>query len=89
MYLRCCSETFFLYITNKTLFTYFVDTFHNQHNTNKGAFAFGLVGGGIWNFVGGWRNAPKNQGMAQALARMQARTPVLGTYSCFVRLLVV
>ena len=48
-----------------------------------GAFAFGLVGGGIWNFVGGWRNAPKNQGMAQALARMQARTPVLGNMSVF------
>ena len=56
-----------------------------------GAFAFGLVGGGIWNYVAGWRNAPKNQGMAQAFARMQARTPVLGgsfavwgmLFSCF------
>jgi len=56
-----------------------------------GAFAFGLVGGGVWNFVGGWRNAPKGQGAAQAFARMQARTPVLGgsfavwgmLFSCF------
>lgn len=43
-----------------------------------GAFAMGLVGGGIWNFFGGLRNAPKGSRFVQAVARVQARTPILG-----------
>jgi Tim17/Tim22/Tim23/Pmp24 family len=38
----------------------------------------GLVGGGIWNFFGGARNAPKGHRLQQAIARVKARTPMLG-----------
>jgi hypothetical protein len=38
----------------------------------------GLVGGAIWNFFGGIRNAPNGARMTQALSRMKARTPILG-----------
>lgn len=43
-----------------------------------GAFAFGLVGGGIWHSVGGFRNAPKGKGFSQAFSRVKARAPILG-----------
>mmetsp|Transcript_6568 Transcript_6568/g.6698 ORF Transcript_6568/g.6698 Transcript_6568/m.6698 type:complete len:219 (-) Transcript_6568:92-748(-) len=44
-----------------------------------GAFAFGLVGGAIWNFCGGLRNASSGSSrFPQAIARMKARTPILG-----------
>eukprot|EP01041_Mallomonas_annulata_P009736 gene9736-20249_t len=43
-----------------------------------GAFAFGLVGGGIWNAVGGARNAPKGLVFQNALNRCKARAPILG-----------
>lgn len=38
----------------------------------------GLVGGAVWNFFGGIRNAPAGSRMSQAIARMKARTPLLG-----------
>ena len=43
-----------------------------------GAFAFGLIGGGIWNTFGGFRNAPRGQGFRQAIARVKARAPITG-----------
>jgi len=43
-----------------------------------GAFTFGLVGGTIWHAVGGFRNAPKSQRIAQAISRVRARVPMLG-----------
>lgn len=43
-----------------------------------GAYAFGLVGGGIWHSVGGFRNAPKGKGLSQAWSRVKARAPILG-----------
>ena len=43
-----------------------------------GAFAFGLVGGGIWHSVGGFRNAPQGKGFTQAFSRVKARAPILG-----------
>lgn len=32
-----------------------------------GAFGFGLVGGGVWHSVKGFRNSPKGQGTQGAL----------------------
>jgi len=43
-----------------------------------GAFAFGLVGGGVWNAVGGARNAPKGQMLANSFNRCRARAPIVG-----------
>lgn len=43
-----------------------------------GAFVFGLVGGSIWHFVGGIRNAPKGQRLVQAISRTKARVPITG-----------
>jgi len=43
-----------------------------------GAFAFGLVGGSVWNFFGGVRNAPKGHRMFQGWTRARARAPILG-----------
>ncbi|CAM9219080.1 unnamed protein product [Ectocarpus sp. 8 AP-2014] len=43
-----------------------------------GAFAFGLVGGGIWHSVKGFRNSPKGQGTQGALKAVMYRAPVLG-----------
>ncbi len=43
-----------------------------------GAFAFGLVGGSLWHFVGGARNAPAGMRISQAIGRVKARTPLLG-----------
>ena len=56
-----------------------------------GAFAFGMVGGTVWHFVGGARNAPSGLRFAQAIGRVKARTPILGGsfavwglfFSCF------
>eukprot|EP01038_Epipyxis_sp_PR26KG_P005582 gene5582-7707_t len=56
-----------------------------------GAFIFGLVGGTIWHFCGGLRNAPANHGWSNAVSRTHARTPMLGgsfaawgaIFSCF------
>jgi hypothetical protein len=37
------------------------------------------VGGAIWNFCGGLRNASSGSNrFPQAIARMKARTPILG-----------
>lgn len=36
------------------------------------------MGGGIWHFVGGFRNAPKGKGFGQAVSRVKARAPILG-----------
>jgi len=41
-----------------------------------GAFAFGMVGGTVWHFVGGARNAPAGMRWAQAIGRVKARTPL-------------
>ena len=38
----------------------------------------GLVGGTVWNMVGGARNAPSGQRFAQAISRTKARVPILG-----------
>ena len=38
----------------------------------------GLVGGTIWHAVGGFRNAPKSQRIAQSISRVRARVPMLG-----------
>ena len=51
----------------------------------------GLVGGTIWNTFGGIRNAPRGHRISQAIARVKARTPILGgsfavwgtLFSCF------
>mmetsp|Transcript_40451 Transcript_40451/g.41266 ORF Transcript_40451/g.41266 Transcript_40451/m.41266 type:complete len:215 (+) Transcript_40451:161-805(+) len=43
-----------------------------------GAFAFGIVGGGIWNAIGGARNAPKGLVFQNAINRCKARAPILG-----------
>lgn len=40
------------------------------------AFMFGLVGSGIWNIVGGIRNAPSGHRIAQAVSRIKARAPL-------------
>ena len=36
------------------------------------------MGGAIWNFFGGIRNAPSGSRLQQAFARVSARTPILG-----------
>ena len=43
-----------------------------------GAYAMGAVGGSIWHFVKGWRNAPKNQGFSGAIEQVKVRAPVVG-----------
>ena len=43
-----------------------------------GAFAFGIVGGGIWHGFGGLRNAPRGQRVSQAISRVKSRAPILG-----------
>ncbi len=43
-----------------------------------GAFVFGMVGGSIWHFVGGFRNAPKGHRLNHAINRVKVRVPVLG-----------
>lgn len=43
-----------------------------------GAFGFGLVGGGVWHSVKGFRNSPKGQGTQGALKAAMYRAPVLG-----------
>lgn len=43
-----------------------------------GAFVFGLAGGTVWHLVGGARNAPQGQRIAQAISRTRARVPILG-----------
>jgi mitochondrial import inner membrane translocase subunit TIM17 len=41
-------------------------------------FFLGVVGGTVWHTIGGARNAPKGQRIAQALSRARARVPILG-----------
>jgi mitochondrial import inner membrane translocase subunit TIM17 len=43
-----------------------------------GAFCMGAIGGGIWHFFKGMRNAPKGQRLIGALYAVKARSPVLG-----------
>jgi import inner membrane translocase subunit TIM17 len=43
-----------------------------------GAFAMGLIGGGLWNSVKGFRHAPRGERFLGALAAVKARAPVLG-----------
>ena len=42
------------------------------------AFLLGAVGGGIWHFVKGYRNAPKHARLSGALAAARMRAPILG-----------
>ena len=37
-----------------------------------------MFGGSVWHTVGGARNAPKGQMIAQAIVRCKARAPILG-----------
>lgn len=56
-----------------------------------GGFAFGMFGGGIWHFFGGYINSPKGVKLRQGFGRMQVRAPntagsfaIWGTiFSCF------
>mmetsp|Transcript_9852 Transcript_9852/g.8800 ORF Transcript_9852/g.8800 Transcript_9852/m.8800 type:complete len:215 (-) Transcript_9852:5251-5895(-) len=41
-----------------------------------GGFAIGLVGGTIWHFFGGLRNAPQNLRLSEAVSRVQVRVPI-------------
>ena len=45
-----------------------------------GAFAMGIVGGGLFNFIGGARNAPSGfqRRALGGLVRMREKAPVLG-----------
>jgi len=43
-----------------------------------GAFAMGALGGAIWHFVKGWRNAPRAARLSGALAGVKMRAPLLG-----------
>ena len=43
-----------------------------------GAFSMGVVGGGIWWSVKGFRNAPKSSGMTSAVELMKKRAPNTG-----------
>lgn len=42
------------------------------------ALVLGLVGGTIWHTIGGARNAPPGQRIAQAISRAKARVPIIG-----------
>mmetsp|Transcript_15335 Transcript_15335/g.23091 ORF Transcript_15335/g.23091 Transcript_15335/m.23091 type:complete len:230 (-) Transcript_15335:204-893(-) len=42
------------------------------------AFLFGFVGGSIWHFCGGLRNAPANKKLELAWSRVSTRAPILG-----------
>ena len=43
-----------------------------------GAYAMGCVGGSIWHFVKGWRNAPKGSATSGAFEQVRVRAPVVG-----------
>ena len=47
-------------------------------STNSEILILGLFGGGIYNFVSGARNAPKNQRIRTAFSRAGIRAPILG-----------
>ena len=49
-----------------------------------GAFSMGLIGGSLFNFVGGWRHAPSglNRRAIGGLVRLKERAPVLGGQAC-------
>ena len=36
------------------------------------------MGGTVWHFFGGLRNAPKGQGLSFAISRCKSRAPILG-----------
>ena len=42
------------------------------------AFCLGAVGGGLWHFVKGYRNAPKHARLAGGLSAARVRAPILG-----------
>ena len=42
------------------------------------AFLLGAVGGGIWHFVKGYRNAPRHARLAGGLTAARVRAPILG-----------
>ncbi|KAJ3350951.1 hypothetical protein AMAG_13055 [Allomyces macrogynus ATCC 38327] len=50
----------------------------NVLNDAGGAFAMGAIGGGMWHFVKGARNAPRGERFPGAISAMKARAPVLG-----------
>ncbi len=43
-----------------------------------GGFLLGAIGGGVWHFVKGYRNAPAGQRLVGALTAARLRSPVLG-----------
>lgn len=43
----------------------------------------GLVGGSVWHFFGGIKNAPKGAAMQQAVSRVRARVPITGGWNVF------
>ena len=43
-----------------------------------GAFAMGGIGGAIWHFVQGVRNAPKGARLSGGIFRSKSRAPILG-----------
>lgn len=42
------------------------------------AFLLGAVGGGMWHFIKGYRNAPKSARLAGGFAAARIRAPILG-----------
>ena len=42
------------------------------------AFCLGAVGGGLWHFVKGYRNAPRHARLAGGLTAARVRAPILG-----------
>lgn len=43
-----------------------------------GAFCMGAIGGGVWNYFKGLRNAPKGERLRGGIYAVKARSPVVG-----------
>lgn len=43
-----------------------------------GAFSMGVIGGGLFSLMKGWRNAPVGQRLKGSIAAIKTRAPVLG-----------
>lgn len=43
-----------------------------------GAFCMGSIGGGIWHYFKGLRNAPKGERLRGGISSVKARAPVVG-----------
>ena len=47
-------------------------------------FLLGFVGGSIWHFFGGIRNAPSHKKIPEMVwARVSTRVPILGGMKCY------